>query len=491
MSRTISAVFGVPAMAGFIMFALPSPGTALTGDPGVLSSSSTQKPVVLHWKSGNGRSYLIPALEIPAFLLTLTLYDRAVYGRKDFGSNLDTLWNNINHGKWVYDRDSFRVNQFGHPYLGSLTYGFARSSGLSFFESLLYSDAGSLLWELGGETTPPSMNDLIVTSQSGSLLGEALFRMSSLTLERGNGYPGFWRKLGAAVISPPTAINRLLFGERFKTLYPRRNPATFTSMQFTGNLQKARSANGVASDSDSKQMGVDFTMSYGLPGKEGYKYTRPFDYFNFKCTTISGGDILENIMVRGLLLGKQYEGGDNYRGVWGLYATYDYISPTVFRVSNTSVALGNTGQLWLSRNTALQGTVLVGPGYGAGGTVPAQGLRNYHMGASALGLVALRLSVGNKLMMNVNVRGYDITGMRSPDSGTSEIIARGDASFTVRLFGPHSIGLQYVESRRYTHFPTLGGVYQKVSMTSFAYILAFEPHFGAVEWRDGIDSGNR
>lgn len=490
MFRSISAVLAIPAATVLLALALPAHGTALTGEPGVVSSSATPAPV-LHWRSGKGRSYLIPALEIPSFLIALNIYDRNVYGKKDFGTDSGTLLNNINHGKWVYDTDSFSMNQFGHPYLGATMYGFARSSGLSFLESLLYSDAGSLLWELGGENTPPSQNDLIVTSQSGALLGEALFRMSSLTLERGDGDPSFWRKLGAAVISPPTALNRLLFGERFKTLFPRRSPATFTSMQFTGNLQKARSANGVAADFNRRQVGVDFTMSYGLPGKDGYKYTRPFDYFNFKCTTISGSDILENIMVRGLLTGRKYEIGDNYRGVWGLYATYDFLSPTVFRVSNTSLSLGTNGQWWLSRNTALQGAALAGPGYGAGGTVPAQGLRNYHMGASAFGLISLRLISVNKFMLNANLRAYNITGARSPDSGAAELIGRGDVSFTVQIYGPHSIGLQYVESRRYSHFSNLGGSYQKVGMASFAYILSFEPHFGAVEWRDGMDSGNR
>ena len=488
MSRTISAVLSVPAAAVlFITLALPARAAA---EPGVLSSSATQK-TVLHWRSGKGQSYSIPALEIPSFLIALNLYDRTIYGKEVYGTGLDNFVDHTVEGKWVYDTDSFRMNQFGHPYLGATMYGFARSSGLSFFESLLYSDAGSLLWELGGETGAPSINDLIVTSQSGSLLGEALFRMSSLTLERGDGDPSFWRKLGAAVISPPTAINRLLFGERFKTLFPRRDPSTFTSMQFTGNLQKGRSANGVASDLNGKQVGADFNMSYGLPGKDGYKYTRPFDYFDFKCSAISGSDMLENIMVRGLLTGGKYEIGENYRGIWGLYATYDYFSPTVFRVSNTSVALGTTGQRWLSRSTALQGTLLAGPGYGAGGTVPMVGLRNYHMGASAHALLALRLIVDKTLMLKANLRAYDITGIRSPDSGTTEMIARGDASVTVLIYGPHSIGLQYVQSRRYSHFPTVGASYQKVSMTSLAYTLAFEPHFGAVEWRDGMDSGNR
>ena len=490
MHRMISAVLAAPAAAGLLALALPSPGAASTVEPVVISSSASQK-TALNWGTGKGKSYLIPAFEIPSFLLALNMFDRTVYGKESYGTNLDTLTDNVVHEKWVYDTDSFSMNQFGHPYLGSFMYGFARSSGLNFWESLAYSDMGSFLWESGGELTRQSTNDLLTTGQAGCLIGESLFRMSNLTLENGGDEPGFWRKLGAAVISPPTAINRFLFGERLKTVYSSHGPATFSYLQVLGNLQQGKSSSGVTSAPDKKHVGADFTMSYGLPGKDGYKYIRPFDYFNFKVSVISNSGILEDVMIRGLGIGKKYEVGDNYRGVWGLYGTYDFISPTIFRVSNTAAALGTTGQWWLSRNTALQGTVLAGPGYGGGGTISMVGQRNYHMGASGEGLLALRLIVDKKLMLNANLRAYDISGINSPESGVSEMIARGDVSITVLIHGPHALGLQYVESRRYSRFPTIGGSYQKVSMTSLAYSLVFDPHFGAVEWRDGMDSGNR
>src|SRR5438874_12524947 len=87
----------------------------------------------------------------------------------------------------------------------------------------------------------------------------------------------------------------------------------------------------------SRQEGsADFSMAYGLPGKPGYQYTRPFDYFLFEFTavpnasTVSNG--IENVTIRGLLLGTNYEWGGDYRGVWGLFGGYDYLSPQLFRV---------------------------------------------------------------------------------------------------------------------------------------------------------------
>ena len=77
------------------------------------------------------------------------------------------------------------------------------------------------------------------------------------------------------------------------------------------------------------------SLDYGLPGKPGYTYDRPFDYFSFKATASSANGF-ENLMIRGLLIGTDYKAGENYRGVWGLYGSFDYISPAIFRVSSRS-----------------------------------------------------------------------------------------------------------------------------------------------------------
>ena len=74
--------------------------------------------------------------------------------------------------------------------------------------------AGSAAWEIAGENTRPSKNDQISSGIGGTFLGEALFRMSSLLLERSEA-PRLWRETAAALISPATGFNRLAFGDRF------------------------------------------------------------------------------------------------------------------------------------------------------------------------------------------------------------------------------------------------------------------------------------
>ncbi len=108
----------------------------------------------LNWETGAGRSYIIPAGELLAYLFLLNQYDRhftepkAVY-RTDGG----TIRQHLTDSKWVLDNDQFSVNQFLHPYGGNIYYGIARSTGLSFWESFLYSSAGRSFWEIAGETT--------------------------------------------------------------------------------------------------------------------------------------------------------------------------------------------------------------------------------------------------------------------------------------------------------------------------------------------------
>ena len=365
-------------------------------------------------------------------------------------------------------------------------YGFARSSGLNFWESLVYSNAGSFLWKVAGETGQPSLNDQITTGNAGSIFGEELYRMGSLVLERGseNGEkPAAWREWCAAVISPPTGLNRLMFGDRYKWMESRR-PASFTRLsvgQNSAGVVKDNQPN--AHESIRPEAFADFSMDYGLPGKDGYRYIRPLDYFNFQFTgAANGSNAVESILTRGLLFGRKYEAGDDYRGVWGLYGSYDYISPKIYRVSSTAGSVGTTAQWWLSKKTALQGTALVGVGFGAAGATRATGERDYHYGATPQGLLARRLILSDRVMLETTTREYFVSRLGATEAG-SENITRVDAGVTVRVYEHHSLGVQYIFSRREARYPGMAVRNQSVGSVGIAYTLMGDPHFGAVEWR--------
>jgi hypothetical protein len=83
-------------------------------------------------------------------------------------------------------------------------------------------------------------------------------------------------------------------------------------------------------------------MDYGLPGKPATRQAA-VDYFTFQ-TTLASGNGVENIMTGGMLLGRDYAIGANYRGIAGLFGRYDYLAPQIFRMSSTALLLGRSGR---------------------------------------------------------------------------------------------------------------------------------------------------
>jgi hypothetical protein len=474
---------GGSLLAGVLALTLVVPGAGFAEEPAPAKT--------LSWETGEGHSYYIPALEIAGFIAALNVFNRFVFDPDVYGTDLHSIRKNLTTAE-VIDSDPFSVNQIGHPYQGSIYYGFARSAGLNYWQSLAYSIAGSLLWETVGETTRPSLNDNIASGIGGSFVGEALFRMASLLLEGGGETPGFWRELGAAAISPPTGFNRLVFGDRFAAVFPSRNPEIFIRLRLGATLTTDIETGGLTHEAKTYEGSLDYSIIYGLPGKPGYKYTRPFDYFQFEIAAVPNADpisnLIENAAIRGLLLGTSYELGDAYRGLWGLFGSFDYLSPQVFRVSTTALSLGTVAQWCLTRRIALQGAVFGGVGFGAAGTVGDRAERDYHYGVIPEALVGLRAIFGERLMIDATGHQYYVAGkgagggISTSDIG-GEIISRLNLGFTVRVYGPHGIGVQYLLSTRDTSVQGLGDRHQRVETLNLTYNFLGHTRFGAVEWR--------
>lgn len=461
-------------------------------DPPKLAALTPEE--VIPWDKMPNKSYLVPALEIGGFLGLLNIYDRIAYpnqmegGKKVYSSTPSTTWDHLKNQNWVFDQDPFNINQFAHPYQGATMYGLARSTGLGFWESLGYSNLGSFAWKMAGETDPPSINDQITTGTAGSLLGEALFRMAELVINEGGAKPDLWHESAAAMLSPPTAFNRAAFGNRYKRKFSSLNPATFWRFQLGSGRSDATHYDAI----------MDFAMSYGLPGKPGYTYTRPLDYFDFEISSRAKTENpVDNILLRGLLYGKDYHAGNNYRGIWGVYGSFDYLSPAAFRVSTTALSLGTTGQYWVAPGVALQGSLLGGVGFGAAGTTPTEfGQRDYHFGVAPQGLLALRLLFGNRAALELVGRGYYVDGTghytsvgSTPydEAGGSETIVRVKTAFNVRIYGRHGLGLQFIESIRDSQYGNQPSRHQSEGTTSLVYTFTGDSFFGAVEWRDNVN----
>lgn len=426
------------------------------------------------------KSYLIPAVEIIGFDFLLNQFNRRYSGSSDYDSNLNTIRHNL-HSSWVDDRDPFSINQLGHPYQGSIYHGFARSSGHNYWESLGYTLAGSAFWEIAGEKVPPSKNDMISTGFGGSFLGEALFRMSNLVLENGGSKPSLWRETGAALISPAAGFNRYAMGDRFDSVFASNDANYYSRLQF--GISNTISGNpGTADEIKRNDAQLDFLLGYGLPGKPGYSYMRPFDYFVFQSTA-SSANVFENVMTRGLLYGTDYQAGENYRGLWGLYGSYDYISPQTFRISSTALSLGTTGQLWLSEAVAVQGTMMAGLGYAAVGTNNGKTELDYHYGVAPQGLAALRVIYGKQASVDITGREYFVSDIDNAHIGGHDNIVRADIAFTYRVYEKHAISLKYQWNQRDATFPQLGNRKQSTGTLGIYYTFLGHDGFGETDWR--------
>jgi hypothetical protein len=458
-------------------------------------AGDTPHPVPVQRAAANNA---LAALEITGFLASLSAFDRVVYadqtqdGKKVYSSTFSTTWDHLRTQHWVHDQDPFNVNQFAHPYQGATMYGFARSSGHRFWTSLLYANGGSFLWKMAGETDPPSIDDMITTGQAGSLLGESLYRMADLVIkDRRGDKPDRLRDYLAAAIAPPSALNRHILGDRFKTQLSDSGPATSWQIRLGATLDAVARDYSAPANLLRRDATVEFSMAYGLPGRAGYEYTRPLDYFDFQFSILSrAANPIENVMIRGLLVGRKIDESANMRGIWGLYGTYDYISPYLFRVSSTALSLGTTRQYWLRPTLAMQGSVLGGVGYGAAGTttvIPSTptnaAIRDYHFGVTPQALGTVRFIVSDRAMLDVAARGYFVSGVGSDDTHGSETIFRGSLGATVRVVGGHAFGARVVASTRKAQYGALSDKRLSEGTVTLSYTYLGHHRYSAVKWQ--------
>ena len=424
-------------------------------------------------------NYILPAAEIVVFDAALHAFDRAFLNDTGaFSVTPASIRRNL-RAKWVVDDDLYEINQVGHPYQGSMYHGFARSAGLNYWASSAYTFAGSLLWEIAGETSTPSFNDQIASGIAGSFLGEALFRTANLLIDKADNKPGFGRMLLVLFVSPPTAANRALFGDRFDRVMPTRDP-----------MYDARIQAGASRD----ETMLDLSLDYGLPGTPTYTYRRPFDNFNVHAI-LSSKSILESFMTRGLLAGQDYARGMAIRGVWGLYGSYDYLSPELFRVSTTALSVGTSLQSWLSEHVALQGAALGGIGYAAAQTLsdaavrspngPTYGVseRAYHYGVAPQGMISARLVAADRVSLDLSAREYYVSNIGGLDGNGRDTITRADVSIGLRFYKRNAITVRYLLTQR--DWEGAADVPSRLRRTSLGlfYTLLGPQHFGAVDWR--------
>jgi hypothetical protein len=424
---------------------------------------------------GGHKSYVLPVVEIVAMDAAINLAGRYVDDPAAFEVSSASIRRNLK-SKWVVDDDPFEVNQIGHPYQGAMYHGIARSNGMNYWQSMAYTFAGSAFWEVFGETTTPSANDQITTGIGGSFLGEPLYRISRLLLERADTGPGFWRTLASVFVSPPTGLNQLMVGDPAGSYKPDAVPSS--------DIRVQNGATGISSDrsellpgSAPNQPHLALSMDYGYPGDPSYRHERPFDYFRIESNVSSEG--LEQLSTRGLIAGADY-GAGSVAGVWGLYGNYDYFTPDDFRLSTTAVSLGTTLQASFTDSFVMQGTTLLGAGYAAARDLGKNDGRDFHYGVAPQAVVNLRFIAGRRAALDVTAREYFISGLGGFGTGQRDLVFVGDASLAVRMFHKHALGVTFQRAGRSSEYLELPSETRSRSRVGVFYTFLGSGGFGAV-----------
>jgi hypothetical protein len=421
------------------------------------------------------KSYILPVVEIVAMDAAVNLGGRLVLDPAIFDVTLESIRRNL-RGPWVVDEDPFQINQFGHPYQGAMYHGIARSNGLSYWPSVAYTFAGSALWEIAGETTPPSRNDQIASGIAGSFLGEPLFRISRLLLERADDGAGIWRTLGSVLASPPTGLNHALVGDPAGSLAADAVPFSDIRVQFGTtaiSTGRSRSVSSLALD----QPRLVLSMDYGYPGNTSYRHERPFDYFRIESSVSAEG--LEHLSTRGLIAGTDY-GAGRLGGIWGLYGTYDYFAPDDFRFSSTAFSFGTTLQAPIFESLMVQSSGLVGAGYVAALSLDQTDGGDYHYGVAPQALVNLRLIAGRRAALDLTAREYFVSTLGGFGTGQRDLIFVGDAWLAIRVYRRHGLGLTYQLAGRSSNYLALPDQTRARSTVGVYYTFLGAGGFGAV-----------
>ncbi len=90
--------------------------------------------------------------------------------------------------------------------------------------------------------------------------------------------------------------------------------------------------------------------------------------------------------------------------------------------------------------------------------------------------------MGDRAMLDMNGRAYYVSDMHGTSPDGHEIIQRGNAGLTVRVYGQHAIGIQFTSTTRDSHEVGAGDRRQTEEVASFGYTFLGDDNFGAVSW---------
>lgn len=314
------------------------PLTAQTSEQVTTVPNDLQNPLTLLFHhEASARQVVLATGEMICDNLLVMGWNVIVADRDWAKVNLKTMEANL-HKSWIWDNNTFFMNQIGHPYHGSLYFTSARSNNLNWLESFAVAATGSLMWELFMEVGSPSMNDFITTTTSGAVIGEILHRLS---FEAYDVLPLFsW------IISPVNAITQLVTGDRAR----RPVGTTWRNDWFLyGGLSTTAfqfsSAENNKNEIHGPLVGFGFDVIYNNP--YGHNSQELYDQFRVQLDVFTASRYrFFRLLMDGTLYALSLEHLTQQPTTVGLTFNYD-----IFDVENISLSAGSAGLAFRQQNT--------------------------------------------------------------------------------------------------------------------------------------------
>jgi len=385
----------------------------------------------------NNKNYLKPIWSITKLNLLLWTIDRYVLKSKWAHISFQTITDNLKTG-FVWDYDPFGTNQFMHPYHGAIYHSIARSQGMSFFESSVYTFLGSLSWEYFGENELPAKNDLFFSSFGGIHLGEALYRMANLiSYENETGIGRTLRQAFKFLVNPIVGIKRSSGNDFGRERFVEKHHYDF-KLPFGASY----------SSEDQFIMFVETRFVYKDLFYKSDSKIKPYDWFTFdaKLGISEMGFRDPEISTYGILFGKKFQSG-----CAGLFGLYDYINSHIAEKMSTvgfgpgfATSSGSASNLFFNTSGIL--SFVFGS---SSATIPysqpnyeAEGNEPYHFGPGIMGKVKFELGKKGLGSLNTGFSQYWVHATLADANEFMSVISL-DLNFDMSEKSQISLGYDY------------------------------------------------
>ena len=299
-----------------------------------------------------------------------------------------TWWTNLERG-WGWDQDNFFVNMLGHPYTGSIHFNWARSNGLSFWASTPFTFFNSILWEYFGETTQPSINDLMHSGVGGIALGEMFHRVAATIRDNElGGGARVLRELAALPFDIPGTFNRAVRGE-----WSRRGPNPSEHNPLAMVLRTGGGAGIVRAPGSllTSLREAEFSSIFFADLKYGDAFLdtlhKPFDAFSARILLAPRHGGLTQLVGVGRIAGADIGRNEGHRHQIEFNQRFEYLNNDALQFGAQTLQVGLSsrvrlgGKFWL--RTLAAGDAIAVAGINAPGA--GTGTREYDFGPGAGG----------------------------------------------------------------------------------------------------------